>query len=419
MIARVKKGSLNGSIDVIISKSYAHRIMICSSLAQENTKIIGNSAAKDVMATRECLIALGAEFKDIDNSTYMVKPLWENIKNNAILNAYESGSTLRFLLPVAAALGCNATFNAEGRLNLRPMGELTNCLRENGLIVNDNMPLKIEGGLHSGDFTIRGDISSQYISGLLFALPLLDRDSTIIIQGELASVGYIDITIEVLNKYGITIDRTDYGFFIRGNQTYKTPCVISVNGDWSNAAFFLVAGAISGSVKVLNLDINSQEKDKQIIEILRKMGAEIIIDKEGVTVHKSTLSAVDIDASDIPDLVPILSVAASLAEGTTRIYNVERLRLKESDRIESVLAMLKNMGIKCSYQDCLVIYGGRIQGGVIDGCNDHRIVMSAAIAALKSEGDIIIQGAQAVDKSYPDFFNKYNILGGNADVVEG
>jgi 3-phosphoshikimate 1-carboxyvinyltransferase len=304
----------------------------------------------------------------------------------------------------------------EKRLGERPVKELVDTLNSKGVSITDTAPYKVNGKLHSGDFNIIGDISSQYISGLLFALPLLVGDSKIIIDGKMASESYIDITLDAISKFGVTIEKTSYGFFIKGGQKYISPGTLQVEGDWSNAAFFLAAGAINGDIKVGGLNLNSKQGDIEIISVLKKMGADITISKKFVQVKKSNLSSIEIDADNIPDLVPIISILAACANGQTVIKGVERLRYKESDRIHSTMEMLKSLGIQTSYNGSLNIISSEIIGGLVDGFFDHRIVMAASVACLKSRLPTTITKADAVKKSYPNFFEEYKKLGGKVDV---
>ncbi|NLL56303.1 MAG: 3-phosphoshikimate 1-carboxyvinyltransferase [Clostridiales bacterium] len=412
----LKKAFLQGEVDIIMSKSYAHRLLILSALSDNSTKIVGRSDAQDILATISCLKALGAEIIDTYDG-YLVHPI-TNAAKYSVCNAGESGSTLRFLLPVSAIFNCQCQFEVTGRLSKRPLEDLANALIAGGVEVTKTAPYKVSGKLKSGEYTIRGDISSQYISGLMFALPLLEGDSKIIIEGNLASKSYIDITLDAINKFGVDIEETHYGYFIKGGQRYISPKEVKVECDWSNGAFFLAAGAINGDMLVKGLDISSKQGDKEIYNILRKMGADITSVHKGIRVKKSKLKAIEIDADNIPDLVPIISVLCSYASNTSVIKNVERLRYKESDRIESTIKMMSSLGIQIGYNGNLNVQGGKVLGGTVDGYNDHRIVMSASIAALNARGETLITTAKAVQKSYPNFFSEYKALGGQVNVIE-
>lgn len=415
MQVKVHGSYLQGDIDIIISKSYAHRVLILCALADEPTKVMGKSCAKDIISTINCLTALGAEINETPNG-YTVMPIKEN--KEAICNAGESGSTLRFLLPIASALGKNCTFKTEGRLGERPMKDLIYSLQQGGVSITDTAPYRLSGKLKSGEYKIKGDISSQYITGLLLALPILNGDSKIIVEGKMSSQGYIDITLDVIKKFGVNIEKTSYGFFIQGGQKYISPNEITIEGDWSNAAFFLAAGALNGDITVRGLNIDSKQGDKEIYNILKAMGADIKVVDGGIKVKRSKLSSIEIDADNIPDLVPILCVLSAYATGKTVIKNVERLRYKESDRIASTMQLLATLGIQTSYNGNLNIENGKVSGGRVDGFCDHRIVMSASVAALLSNNAVDILGAEAVNKSYPNFFEEYKRLGGKVDVID-
>ena len=282
----------------------------------------------------------------------------------------------------------------------------------------DGLPLKISGKLKSGVFKVPGNISSQFISGLLFALPLLRGDSDIILTSPIQSAGYINMTIRTMEKFGIEVDVTDTGWHVRGGQRY-IPSDYRTDGDWSQAALYLVSGAVNGEITVNNLNTDSKQGDRKIAGLLREFGAEVIQEADSVTVKKSDMKGIEIDASQIPDLVPALAVCASFADGVTRITNAERLRIKESDRPISTAALINSLGGEAKeLPDGLVIRGSRtLIGGTVKGFNDHRIVMSAAICAAGSENPIICTDALSVNKSYPGFFDDYNSVGGKSEII--
>lgn len=390
---------LNGSLTMPPSKSSAHRALICSFLSGGgNVSPIINS--KDMEATLGCL-------KSIKNG--------ENV-----LNCIESGSTLRFLIPVVAALGKSVTFIGEGRLPERPIGEYLNLFKTKGVVCESEggLPLKIKGKLQSGDFEIRGDVSSQYITGLLLAMPILDGDSKIILTTPLQSKPYVDMTLSVMADYGVKVTETDYGYFVKGNQQYKKRDYI-VEGDWSQAAFFLSAGAIGSNVTLKGLDINSTQGDKEVINVMKQFGAQIEINENEITCKKGELKGIEIDCTDIPDMVPAIAVTASFAEGKTVIKGAERLRLKESDRIKAVCSNLKAMGVDVQEtEDGMIINGNeKVLGAKLCGYNDHRIVMAFSVVGLFANGETIISDAESINKSYPSFFDDYNKLGGKANVI--
>lgn len=397
-VVRLKNSILKGEVVIPPSKSAAHRALICSFLAGGgNVSPIIDS--NDMKATTQALKAIANEEKCVD--------------------CIESGSTLRFIIPVAAALGKSVTFVGSGRLPERPIGDYLRLLPEHNVECESSggLPLKINGKLTAGDYKIAGNVSSQYITGLLLALPILDGDSRIILTTMLQSKPYVDMTVKIMNDYGVVVEETDYGYFIKGNQKYLKRDYV-VESDWSQAAFFLVAGAIGGDVTLKGLDLKSTQGDKEVVDILKRFGADIEVNESYIRSKKSNLTGIEIDATDIPDMVPSLAVAASFAKGETVIKGAERLRLKESDRIESVVSNLKKMGVDiCETPDGMIINGGNVNGASLDGYNDHRIVMAFSVAALKAQGETEITYAMSINKSYPTFFDDYNSIGGSADVI--
>lgn len=374
---------LTGTISAIASKSMAHRLMICASLAKEKTEISCATTSKDMEATAACLSAM---------------------KQGGRLPCGESGSTLRFLLPVAAALGLTAEFHMEGRLPQRPLFPLDRELEAHGITLSRPKEeiLAISGQLTPGNYTLPGDVSSQYISGLLLALPLLDGPSTLTVTGKVESAPYIEMTLSAMKTFGVTVERREHTYYIVP-QTYESPGCVTVEGDWSNAAFWLCAGALGKPVTVTGLNMESLQGDKAVCDILARFGAKVEQAVGKVTVSPAPLTAIDIDAAEIPDLVPVLAVVAAAAEGTTRIYNAGRLRLKESDRLQTVAQMLTALGGKVEEQaDGLVITGTALTGGTVDSCNDHRIAMAAAVASALCP--VTVTTAEAVNKSYPQFW---------------
>lgn len=419
MTARCLPSVLSGKINAISSKSDAHRLLICAALAGEQTKIRCNVMSKDIAATVDCLKAMGTNIV-VDECIITVTPA--PFKKSAELDCSESGSTLRFLLPVIAALGIDAVISGHGRLPERPLSPLKEEMEKNGTVfrTGSKFPLHISGQLTAGDYELAGNVSSQFISGLLFALPLLDGDSKIKLIPPVESRSYIKITLAALKKFGIEITEKENLFIIKGNQKYRSPKEMTVDGDWSNSAFFLCAGALGGDgVTVTGLDINSPQGDKKILDVLKNIGANIAVNGDEVTVKANKLSGVTVDASDIPDLVPVISVMAALSSGETQIKNAGRLRIKECDRLAAVYDMLTTVGISVTQtDDGLIIEGGKPMGGKVNGCNDHRMVMSAAVLSLFCREPVNVTDAQAVDKSYPNFFKDFNSLGGNASVID-
>ena len=420
MEMRCTPASLSGKIKAISSKSDAHRVLICSALADEPTKINCNVLSKDITATVDCLKNMGADIS-INDGVILVTP--NKFNKNAELDCGESGSTLRFLLPVVSALGIDATIIGHGRLPERPLSPLKEEMEKKGVAfeTGSQFPLHLTGKLQSGEYELLGNVSSQFISGLLFALPMLEGDSVIKLIPPVESKSYLNITVSVLHKFGIQIEEAENTYIIKGNQKYVSPKEITVDGDWSNSSFFLCAGAISKKgVTVTDLDINSPQGDKNILNVLRRMGADVEVNGTEITVKKNRLIGTMVNGSDMPDAVPIISIMASMCEkGVTHIVNASRLRLKESDRLKTTYDLLTKVGAAVSEtDDGLVIWGENdLIGGRVEGANDHRIVMSAAILSSLCALPVDIVGAEAVEKSYPHFFEDFNSLGGKANVI--
>lgn len=415
----INPSQLDGEITAPPSKSDVHRAIICAALSKGKCRISPVALSNDIKATIRCIEALGATTK-IENNVLTVDGVDMFKNKTALLDCGESGSTLRFFIPVAGFGGVNATFVGSGLLPQRPIGIYLDALPKAGIEckTKGGLPLEISGTLKSGRFEIPGNVSSQFITGLLFVLPLLDGDSDIVLTSPLESTGYIDMTIYTMLKFGVEIDITDYGWHIRGNQHYL-PTDYKTDGDWSQAAFFMVAGAISGNVTVKGVNKNSAQGDKKISDILAEFGADVEWRDTEVAVKARKMSAVTIDASQIPDLVPVLAVCATFAKGTTKIINAERLRIKESDRLKTTANFINNLGGKVTeLADGLEITGvGKLAGGNAEGCNDHRIVMSACVCATGCEGAVQCTDAQSINKSYPEFFDDYNRIGGKANVL--
>lgn len=380
MNIRIEPHRIFGTIEAIPSKSHVHRLMIANFLAGGEPLEIGNMS-RDMEATAACI---------------------ESLKHNERpeLDCDESGSTARFLLPVAAALKEKCSLTGRGRLPGRPFEDLCVAMEAHGVTFDSHhLPMKISGRLTSGIYEIPGNVSSQYISGLLFALPLLEGRSSIVLTAPLESRGYVDMTCQVLRSFGIEVIETGGGFTVPGGQRYILPEKIEPEGDWSNSAFWLAAG-----VRVTGLDIRSPQGDKAILKIIEE--ADFPGDLK-------------IDAADIPDLVPITAVIGAARRGKTFIENAGRLRIKESDRLRTVCKMIHNLGgTAVENENSIIIEGtGTLTGGTVDSCNDHRIVMAAAIASIICTHPVYINEAQAVNKSYPGFFEDFKKLGGVIDVI--
>lgn len=407
MDIKISPSVLRGNLSIPASKSCAHRAVICAALADGISTLSGITMSKDIEATISSMTALGASF-EINGDIVTVKGISGGIDGTAEIDCNESGSTLRFIMPVAAALGVKSVFIGKGRLPQRPIDIYKRELKNHGITFHtEEMPYEISGILTGGKYEIEGNVSSQFITGLLFALPLAKEDSEIIMTSHLESRPYVDITIDILRRYGIEISETENSFLIKGNQKY-TPYNEHIEGDYSQAAFFFVANALGSDVNILNLKEDSVQGDKAITDIIANT-----LKNDSVTGYKA-------DCSDIPDLVPILSVLGAYGNTPSTIYNAERLRIKESDRLAACADMLNNLGgnVTVTSDGLEILPTNGLNGGTIDSYGDHRIVMAAAIAALNCKGDVIIKGAEAAEKSYPTFFEDYVKLGGKADVID-
>ena len=381
---------LRGDIRIIPSKSQAHRLLICAAFADKPTQLICPDTNRDIEATVDCLCALGAQIIRTDFG-YSVFPV-ARLPEAAVLNCCESGSTLRFLLPVAGALGVDAVFQMAGRLPQRPLSPLWEEMERMGctLIRPTADTIRCTGKLKAGAYTIDGSVSSQYITGLLLALSLLDGESSLTITGKIESRPYINLTRDALSLFQADPDHPS-------SNPLRSPGRIAVEGDWSNGAFFLAANELGSKLSIRGLNQDSAQGDRAVLDILSRLRA----------------GCPTVSAADIPDLVPILSVAAASKHGAV-FTDIRRLRLKESDRVASVIAMLENLGGKAeATEDTLTVYRTGLTGGIVSSCNDHRIAMSAAIAATVCKENVTILGAECVSKSYPQFWEEYARLGGN------
>lgn len=400
-------GPRSGCVRVPASKSQAHRLLICAALGDRPVTVLCDGMNADICATVRCLEALGASVERREDNILLVTPIYAVPKGECVLHCGESGSTLRFLLPVVGALGAQAIFLREGRLPQRPLAPLDRELACHGMTLReDGGVLRVGGKLTGGDFVIPGNVSSQYISALLFALPMLPLNSTLRVTGILESAPYVAMTEEALRKAGIRLEKEKQTYRIPGGQRFALPDRVTVEGDWSSAAFFLCMGALSDDgVRVEGLNLNSAQGDRAILTILRGFGA-IVEEQSGVVhVRRGELRPHVIDAAATPDLVPTLSALAAAVPGETRIENAARLRLKESDRLRTTAAMLTALGASVQeLPDGLVIRGGCLHGGVVDAANDHRIAMAAAVAACAAAGDVTVLGAECIEKSYPSFW---------------
>lgn len=416
----IKPKLLKGNIVVPSSKSLGHRGIIAAALSRGISRVDNIQLSKDIEATMELMKELGAVVNIEDQNLYIDGRKMFSYEKKLDLRCRESGSTLRFLIPLALTKDGDYIFHGEGKLISRPLEPYYEIFEEKGIKYSreeDGLPLKVSGKLTSGTYRVRGDISSQFITGLLFSLPILEGNSRIQITTKLESKGYIDLTLDILKDFGIEIENNNYKEFnIRGAQKYNSRNYY-VEGDYSQGAFFLVAGALGSSIVCSGLNKDSLQGDKVILDILEAMGCNVEESKEGIKVKPSKTKGIEIDASNCPDLVPVLTVLASLSEGETKIVNAKRLRIKECDRLHAITKELNKLGANIiELEDSLIISGvNELKGGEVDSHNDHRIVMALAIAATRARGNVIINNPSAVEKSYPNFFKDYFKLGGEGD----
>lgn len=403
MKVRVFPTKLKGVINIPSSKSLAHRAIICGALADGDCVINNVYLSRDIQATINCLKALGSEIViDADKVTVKSRPVAS--VEERVLDCDESGSTLRFMLPIALAIGGKFRFVGKGKLGVRPLDVFFRIFDKEGIKYSNNsteskLDLTVEGKLDGDSFNVRGDVSSQFISGLLFAIPLSGKSGKITIDGELQSASYINLTLQTLESFGISVVKEKDGYSIASNQKYKSTDY-TVESDFSQSAFFLTANYLGSNIDIANLNSNSLQGDKVIVEMLDALGSGNVN---------------EFDGSDCPDIIPIFSLACALTKGEFIIKNLSRLRIKECDRLSATVQELNKLGAKTvEGVDYIKITGvERLVGGVeVDAHNDHRMAMTLAIAATVCEKDIIINDAESVEKSYPTFFEAYESIGG-------
>lgn len=400
-------GTRSGTVRICASKSQAHRLLICAALGKSPVLIRCASLSNDIRATCDCLRALGARIEEREGA-FFVRPIAAVPQGLCELPCGESGTTLRFLLSLVGALGARAVFRREGRLPERPLAPLDALLCAHGMTVrSEGAELYCEGLLRGGAFEIPGNVSSQFISSLMLSLPLLEEDSVLRVTGAAESAPYIAMTEQAVSLAGIR-EQWDGGTVrIPGRQRFALPETAEVEGDWSNAAFFLCMGALSErGVRVEGLRTDSAQGDRAVLEILRRFGAEITESAGAVTVRRGALRGCEIDARAVPDLIPTLAAVASVAAGETRIVHAARLRLKESDRLRTTAQLLTALGGEVrELPDGLTVTGvPSLAGGTADSARDHRIAMAAAVAACASRDAVTVLGAECADKSYPAFW---------------
>jgi 3-phosphoshikimate 1-carboxyvinyltransferase len=415
---------LGGVVSAPPSKAYTHRMLIAASLSNGTSKIFNPLVSDDTEATLEAVKALGAE-TELHENCWTIRGQ-ETLKTpDQPIDCRESGSTLRFMIPVAALAPGPSKLLFGASLERRPVAPLLESLKELGVESavqkNGSSVLVCGGGIRGGKTSIRGDISSQFISGLLFACPKAKEDTEIKVATPLESKGYVEMTLEVLVKHGLegAVNHDLSRLWIPSNQSYR-PCDHTVPGDFSSAAFLLAAAAVTSSkVTVKNLTYQTSQGDRAILSILGEMGASFKVGDNSVEVEAERLVGIDIDAKDIPDLVPVCAVLGCYAEGRSEIYNAERLRYKESDRLDSISTELKKMGAGIIVnEDGLTIHGGcPLHGTTVDPHNDHRIAMACAVVALGARGETKIQDVECINKSYPQFFSDLRVLGANVSGI--
>ena len=430
MKIKIKPSILNGTIEIPPSKSYSHRAVIAAALAEggKKSKIDNLKFSLDITTTTDIMENWGAKINREESSLEIIGNGGKVVTKDKYVQCNESGSTIRFLIPIGITNENELIFDGKGKLVDRPLDSYYRIFDEQEIFYkneNGKLPLEVKGKLKAGNYEIDGNISSQFITGLLYALPLLDGDSKLIINKNLESKGYIDLTMEILKLAGIKIKNNDYkSFEIKGNQKYK-PFDYTVEGDYSQVAFWIVAGIISANrdneIKCLHVNKSSLQGDREIVEIVERMGAKLEIFDDYLIVKPSKTKGTVIDISQCPDIAPILTVLGALSEGETRIINGERLRIKESDRITSIKTELNKLGANVNEEgDSLIIQGvERFNGGVtVNAWNDHRIAMSLAIASSRCEKEIVLEEAESVRKSYPHFWDDFVKMGGEIEVIE-
>ena len=412
---------LKGKVNIPPSKSMAHRAIICASLSDNLCRIDNIDYSDDIIATIDAMESLGAKITKYENYLDIIGIYnhIQNTENSRVIDCNESGSTLRFLIPISLLFKGNSKFIGRGNLGKRPLTTYYNIFEKQNIRYSydeNNLDLEIEGKLKGGIFEVDGNVSSQFISGLLFALPLIEEDSKIVINTDLESKSYVDLTLQVMKDFGIEIINNNYKeFIIKGNQKYEGRNY-SVEGDYSQGAFFLCANAIGNDISCKNLNINSIQGDKEVIDILKKMNVDILVKGNEIEAQRrKKLKATYIDGSQCPDIIPILTSVAALAKGRTEIVNVGRLRLKECDRLSAIVCELNKLGANITEKKDSIIVDGveELEGDIqVWSHKDHRIAMTLAIASSRCKKPIIIKDYNCVSKSYPKFFEDFENIGG-------
>lgn len=414
MTHSIKPSKTSGKINVLASKSVAHRALIMAFLSGKKCFLRGNFQVEDIYVTINALRQMGAVITEVDGGLEVCQ---NGFVSGGIINLKDCGSSLRFLLPLVCALGISCTFTGSERLSNRPISELLQVLTQHGARFSANaLPFSTSGKLCAGEYKINASVSSQYVSGLMMALPVLDKKSKITLVGNVVSGAYINVTQTVMSDFGVVLEKTANGFEV----SPQIPCAVQdycVEGDWSSACFPLALGALCGNASVCGLNMSSGQADKVVLDLLKKIGAKISVDGGVVTSEKVQLNAIEFNAENCPDVVPCISAVLASASGVSKIYNVSRLKDKESDRLLETTLMLKAFGIKAEVcNNALIIYGGAPRGAIYRSPNDHRMAMSACVLACSASGNSTIDGLECVAKSYPRFLEDIISLGVKVDV---
>ncbi len=411
----VQSSQIKGTIAAPSSKSYLQRAVACALLSQGESWLYNVTDSDDYRASLNAAVALGAEI-ETDNTTIRISG--KNFIKSDTIDCKEAGLTLRMFTPIAALFYKEITLNGSGSLLKRPFNFIEFPLRMLGASIETNnglLPIKVRGPLKGGHAIVDGSISSQFITGLMIALPCCEKDSVITVTS-MKSKPYLDMTIDMLDQFCVEIKTVNnMEFHIPGRQNF-VPAAVNIEGDWSGAAFHLVAGAVGGKAVVQNLSMQSYQGDKNIVDVLIECGAGVMVKKNEITVVKKSLKPFEFDATDCPDLFPPIAVLAANCNGTSVIKGAERLKFKESDRALVLKKEFAKAGININIDgDIMEITGGKIKSCVINSNNDHRIAMAAAILGINAEGPIEIDNAEAVSKSYPSFYEDYIALGGSCE----
>lgn len=411
----IQPGGVLGTLEMPPSKSLSHRAVIAAGLAKGTSVLHNIVMSEDIAATCAGMKAMGVQVEQENHS--LVVTGWGGL-TAAVgdIDCRESGSTLRFLIPLGLLTGKETTFTGKGRLAQRPLTPYYRIFDAQGIRYSsaEGLPLTIEGRLKPGKFILEGNISSQFLTGLMFVLPLLEEDSWITLSTPLESRGYIDLTRDILETFGVVIECQEDGiFYIQGKQQYR-PCTYTNEGDFSQAAFWISAGVLQGDVTCQGLQAQSLQADRAILDVVARMGGQVEVGDNQVRTRSSTLHGITVDVSECPDIMPIISVLGCFAQGTTRIVNAARLRIKESDRLHAMAVELGKLGASIEeHEDSMVIYGKPwLEGGEVDSWNDHRIAMALSIAALRCKQPVTIHNSGAVAKSYGNFFEDFIKVGG-------